>query len=137
MHDTGDDSGDGDFRTREKPAPELSWRLARAKDIAEYYPDNAPSGTMRAYVAEMDGEVVGVIGIVRDKDWGKYFSDTRPKLRPYLKSITIMRLVKQSLKLCDEYRGPVLAVAHNGESCRLLNRLGFTHLYGAWYGWLG
>lgn len=91
---------------------------------------------MRADIAEMDGEVVGIIGIVRDRDYGKFFADFRPELKPFLKSITIMRAIKGSLRFCDEYRGPVLALAEDGEGCRIMHRLGFTHLHGAWYGWL-
>ena len=94
------------------------------------------SGTMRAMVAEMDGEIVGVIGIVREQQWGKFFSDFSPALQPHLKSITIMRGIKQALKFCDDYLGPVVAVAHDVESCRIMNRLGFTHLHGGWYAWL-
>jgi hypothetical protein len=91
---------------------------------------------MRALVAEMDGEIVGVIGIVRDREWGRFFSEFTPKLKPYLKSLKIMRAIKSALTFCDEYQGPVMAVAEDAESCRIMNRLGFTHLYGAWYGWL-
>ena len=84
----------------------------------------------------MDGKVEGVIGVRRDKQWGLYFSDVSPKLRPHLKSITILRLIKDSLRIVDEYRGPVFAIATDAEACRLLFRLGFTHLHGEWYGWL-
>ncbi len=87
-------------------------------------------------VAEMDGEIVGVIGVVREQRWGKFFSDFKPELQPHLQSITIMRGIKQALTFCDDYRGPVLAVAEDAESCRIMHRLGFTHLEGAWYGWL-
>lgn len=92
---------------------------------------------MKAIVAEMDGEVAGIVGVAREKDWGKFFSDFKPQLRPYLKSITIMRAIKDALQIVREYRGPVLAIAESPEGCRILHRLGFKHLYGAWYGWLG
>ncbi len=95
-----------------------------------------PQGTLRAYVAEMNGEVCGVMGVLREELWGKCFSDFKPKLHPYLKSITILRGVKLALQLCDEYKGPVLACADNAESCRIMHKLGFTHLRGGWYAWL-
>ena len=91
---------------------------------------------MRADVAEMDGEIVGVIGISRDREHGLFFSDFKPSLQPHLKSITIMRAIKRALRFCEQYRGPVLAVAEDAESCRIMHRLGFTHLHGVWYGWL-
>ena len=91
---------------------------------------------MRVIVAEMDGEIVGVIGVVRELDLGKLFCDFKPKLQPYLRSITIMRAVKAAMRFADEYRGPIVAVAEHAEGCRILNRLGWTHLQGELYGWL-
>ena len=87
-------------------------------------------------VAEMDGRVVGIIGVAREYNIGKFFADFKPELEPYLKSLPIMRAIKQSLRFCDEYRGPVVAIAEHGEGCRVLHRLGFDHLEGAYYGWL-
>ncbi len=84
----------------------------------------------------MDGELVGVVGVAREHSYGKYFCDIKPELQPHLRSITIMRAIKASLGFCDQYRGPLVAVADDAESCRLLNRLGFTHIQGALYGWL-
>ena len=91
---------------------------------------------MRAVVVTQDGEVTGIAGVARERDWGKFFSDYKPQLQPYLKSITVMRAVKDALQIVREYRGPVLAIARDAEGCRILHRLGFTHLHGAWYGWL-
>lgn len=91
---------------------------------------------MRAMVAYMDGQCVGVVGVVREQGHGKFFTDFKPELQPHLRSITIMRAVKDSLRFADQYRGPVIAIAEHAESCRLLHRLGFTHLQGALYGWL-
>ncbi len=102
----------------------------------EFYGE-PPSGTTRATVAVMDGKVVGIIGITREGDYGKFFSDFTEELEPHLKSVTIMRAIKGALRYCDQYRGPVLAVAQHAESCRIMHRLGFTHLHGGWYGWLG
>jgi len=91
---------------------------------------------MRANVAFMDDEIVAVIGVARHIEWGLFFSEFKPKLQPYLKSITIMRAVKDAMTYVGEYRGPVLSIADDAESCRILHRLGFSHLHGAWYGWL-
>lgn len=91
---------------------------------------------MRVIVVEMDGKLSGVIGVVREHSHGKFFADFKPELQPYLRSITIMRAIKDSLRFADQYRGPLVAVAENAEGCRILNRLGFTHLQGALYAWL-
>lgn len=84
----------------------------------------------------MDGEVVGIIGVVRESEVGKLFCDFDPKLQPYLRSITLWRAVKASMRFCDEYRGPVVAIAGHAEGCRWLHRLGWTHLQGDVYAWL-
>jgi hypothetical protein len=140
LYVAGDNCGDRVIRARQKYAEAasdltISTRRANAQDIRDYYGD-APRETIRAYVADINGSIVGIVGIFRSKDSGIFFSEFKPELQPYLKSITIMRTIKKALSLCDEYRGPVFALADNAESCRLMNRLGFTHLHGAWYGWL-
>ncbi|KPL29029.1 MAG: hypothetical protein AMJ72_00280 [Acidithiobacillales bacterium SM1_46] len=131
MYDSGGISRDGvDRETR----PEITWRLATADDVRDYY-GKIPN-TLRAYAVFMDGKVEGLVGVSRERDYGIYFSDHSEKLRPYLNSITVMRAIRASLDLVDQYRGPVMSIATDAEACRLLHRLGFTHLHGAWYGWL-
>ena len=92
-------------------------------------------GTVRAFAVTMDGAPQGFIGIVRENGIGKYFTDYSDKLQPHLKSITIMRALKKSLDWCREYRGPVIAIAETAQGCMTLNRLGFEHLEGNYYGW--
>ena len=132
LYVTGGDSGDRECR---EAAPPILTRLATNKDIIEYYGERQRS-TIRAIVAEMNGRVVGIIGIVREQGYGKMFVDVDPELQPPLRSITIMRAVKQAMRFADDYRGPIVAVAEDAESCRIMNRLGWTHLQGALYGWL-
>jgi len=93
------------------------------------------SATVRAYVLLLDDVPHGFIGIVRENGVGKFFTDHSDKLTPYLKSITIMRALKKSLDWCREYRGPVVAIATTTQSCVTMNRLGFEHLQGVYYGW--
>ena len=92
--------------------------------------------TLRGYAALLDDEVVGLIGIARHKEFGLFFSEHKEALVPYLRSVLIWRAIKDAMQLVYSYRGPVLSVAEHAEGCRLLCRLGFTHLHGAWYGWL-
>ena len=110
-------------------------RFARASDLERFYGRKLP-GTVRAYIAELDGEVAGVIGVIREYNYGKFFADFKPELEPFLKSVTIMRTIKAALRFCDEYRGPVISVAEHAEGCRILTRLGFDHLEGRYYAWL-
>ena len=129
----GSDSGDG-ISGASDPTPEILIRQATAEDIRCYY--GSVPGTMRAMVAEMDGELVGLIGVIRATTHGRFFCDFKPELQPYLQSIKIMRAVKAAHRFCDEYRGPIVAVAEHAEGCRILNRLGWTHLDGVLYAWL-
>lgn len=84
----------------------------------------------------MDGTVVGLVGVVRQPEWGVFFSEHKPQLRPYLSSVTVWRAIKDAMTIVQDYRGPVMSIAENAESCMQLNRLGFQHLYGAWWGWV-
>ena len=133
LHTAGSDS-----RNRvgfESIKPTLEVRLATSQDIEDYYGE-PPKGTLRAYVALLDGQVAGFIGIVREQAVGKLFCDFKPELQPYLQSITIMRAVKASMKFAEQYKGPIVAIAEHAEGCRILHRLGWTHLKGDLYGWL-
>ena len=138
LHDTGGSSRDrvsGIHSASSSQALAITTRHARSEDIVGYFGE-PQIGTVQAYVAEADGKVVGVIGIIREFGYGRYFCDFRPELQPYLRSIPIMRLLKKSMSLVKAYRGPLISVAEHGEGCRILNRLGFTHLEGAVYAWL-
>ena len=110
-------------------------RFATGNDVVAYF-GSPHDGTMRALVAVMDERVVGFLGVVREGPAGKYFCDFKPELQPYLRTMPIMRAIKQSMAIVKNYRGPVISIAEHAEGCRLLNRLGFTHLMGAYYGWL-
>lgn len=132
MHATSSDRGYGVAREK----PEIVARAATAEDIETFY-GGPPAGTLRATVAIMDGKPVGVIGVTREAHYGKFFCDFSEELKPHLRSMTIMRAIKGALAYCDDYRGPVLGYAQHAEGCRIMHRLGFTHLHGGWYGWLG
>lgn len=90
---------------------------------------------MRAIVAVMDDEVVGVIGLAREDEYGRYFSDFKPVLHPYLRSITILRAIKRSMEFVRRYRGLVMAEAEHEEGQRILRRLGFEHVDGEFFVW--
>lgn len=111
-------------------------RPATADDIIEYYGEPCRY-SMRVNAVLMDDEVVGLVGVAREPEWGKFFSDTKPQLQPYLKSITVWRAITGAMDYVRAYRGPVLAISDDAEGCRLLFRLGFKHLHGDWHGWLG
>lgn len=102
----------------------LNVRPARAADIAEFYDGSWPE-TLRAYVATLDDEVVGVIGIATHRGVNRVFSDMKDELRPYLRSMKILRLIKRVIGWIPEYRGLVYAIPDDDEGRRVLTRLGF------------
>ena len=128
MHGTGGDCG-------VRVAPEIVTRPATKADIDAYY-GGIRHGTLRAMVAEMDGRIVGIVGLVREPDAGKFFSEFAPELEPYLGSIRIMRAVKQAMQYVFEYQGPVIAISEGPKSVKLLTKLGFEHLEGELWAWL-
>ena len=110
-------------------------KTATWADLKEFYPDMR-LGTMRALVATLDGKVAGVVGVIRDGDHGRYFSEFHEELQPHLKSMVIMRAIKKSMEWVKAYKGPVLAVAQHDEGARLMTRLGFTRIDGEVFQWL-
>ena len=125
----------GDRRDGEHRGQKLTTRLVRDGDIEAFF-GQPPAGTLQAFVAELDGEVAGIVGVVRELNYGKFFADFKPELTPFLKSVAIMRCVKGALRFCDEYRGPMIAIAEHAEGCRILTRLGFEHMEGRYFAWL-
>jgi len=106
-------------------------RPATAEDIVAFYGRPWPT-TLRAVVLVLDEKIVGVIGLSREGDHLKLFSDAAPELEPHIKSITVMRGLKKVMQWVEASQMPVLAVADNPP---LLEKLGFELLEGNVYQW--
>ena len=126
LHGTG--SGRGNLRV-------VAWRCATAKDVLIVY-HGAVRSTLKAIVVTLDDDPVGIIGVSREHGIGKYFSEYRDELKPYLRSITVMRAIKASMTFVTDYPGPVYAMAGHKEGARILTRLGFTQITGDLFEWL-
>lgn len=100
-------------------------RPATAADVREFYPDMTCS--FRAWVCELDGKVEGIIGLALTRPIACMFSAFREALRPYLKSLTILRLIKRAEAAVKASRVPVRAIAEPTEPTApgMLERLGF------------
>ncbi|MBO9380023.1 hypothetical protein GG804_24965 [Sphingomonas histidinilytica] len=100
-------------------------RPATAGDIAFFYPNLC--ATVRAWIIELDGIAVGVIGIALSRPSHSIFSTFDEALRPHLRSMAIMRTIKRLEGYVERARGPVLAVRERNErqSVHILKRLGF------------
>lgn len=103
----------------------VTTRPAQAADIAHFYPDLGTS--VRAWIIELDGVMVGIVGIAMCRPTHSIFSTFDEALRPYLKRLSVLRLIKRLQTYVEAAKGPVLAVREPGErqSAHLLKRLGF------------
>lgn len=117
----------------------VTTRPATAADVREFYPDMTCS--FRAWVAEIDGEAQGIIGVALTRPNACMFSSVREPLKPHLKGLAVLRLIKKAEAAVKASRVPVLALAEPGlpTAPNILERLGFAHLGtnddGEIYGW--
>ena len=97
---------------------------ADAAALTEFYGE-LPAETTRAVVARLDGRVVGIVGVAISGGYATLFSDTKPELAPYLRSMVILRAVRRSIDTAKGLGLPVLAWPCLETGARLLAREGF------------
>lgn len=112
-------------------------RPATAADIREFY-ERPPGKSLRAYVAELDGTLLGIGGLFYQEDGAVgCFSVMRPGMKPHRK--TILRAARLLAEMAREAGAPAIADERHPNSRRLLSRLGFvsfgTTQYGELFGW--
>lgn len=98
-------------------------RPATQKDVEEFY-GKKPMYSMRAYVSEVGGVVVGIGGVCRQDGHMVAFSEMKPEMRKYKKDI--VRGYYKIFEIIQEYN-TVFAVANPDEKLakKLIKRLGF------------
>lgn len=104
----------------------LTARPATAADIAGLHP-GAQGVSYRAWVCELDGEKAGVVGLALTRPRACLFCWTDERLRPHLKSPTVLRLLKKA-EAAFKTRGlSVYAIREKSEpkAAAMLTRLGF------------
>lgn len=81
---------------------------------------------MRAIVICAE-EPLAIVGIAREKNYNKLFSEYKSELSGKLKSMTILRAIKTVMQWVAESPLPVVAIAQPQEkdAPELLRRLGF------------
>lgn len=111
----------------------LTWVFAEAKDIDAFY-GNRPRETMRAIALRLNGECVGLIGLAKEPERDRAFSEYKPALEPYLqrKSMTILRAIKAFQGWLETSPVPVYAIS---EGTGILERVGFRPLDEEIYVW--
>lgn len=111
----------------------ITWNYATTVDIDAYYGER-PRATMRAIAIHLDGITVAIIGLYFDAGRMMAFSEYKPELEPYLKSMAILRAIKAAQQLFAQSKRPVYAVRE--ECTNILERVGFKHEADGVYKWL-
>lgn len=106
----------------------MTVRAATAQDVNQFYPDVTAS--FRAWVAEVEGEVQGIIGLALTRPYACIFSAVNEPLKPLLKTMPILKLIKRVEALFKARGLPVLAIAEPDlmTAPAILQRLGFEYL---------
>jgi hypothetical protein len=106
----------------------ITSRPATSADVKAFYPGIGAS--FRAWVAEIDGKPQGIIGITLTTPVACMFSAFNEPLRPFLRHLTVLRLIKRAQAAVHASRVPVWAVAEPTEPTApgILERLGFKRL---------
>lgn len=101
----------------------FTYRPATAADIVQFYSRPLPF-TVRAWVAEADGRVLGLAGYIPQGRYVLAFSEIKDEMRAH--PMAVMRGAKKFMGLLDR---PAVAYASRKEpgSCRLLERLGWKY----------
>lgn len=107
----------------------LASRPATADDVRGLHP-GAEGVSYRAWACELDGEKAGVIGLALTRPRACLFCGFDEKLRPYLKSLTVLRLLKKTETLIRQRGLPVYAIrqADEPKAAAILTRMGFEPL---------
>jgi len=105
---------------------DLKARPATADDVRGLHP-GAEGSSYRAWACDLDGEAAGVIGLALTRPRACLFCGFDEKLRPHLKSLTVLRLLKKADALIRERGRPVYAIrqADEPKAAAILTRLGF------------
>lgn len=112
---------------------DVAWRYASASDVDTLY-HTRPYETLRALVITLDGKPAAIIGLAKEPDRERAFSEYLPELQPYLKSMPVLRAIKAFMGWVKASPVPVYALS---EGTGILERLGFTHIEENVFAWVG
>lgn len=74
-----------------------------------------------------------VIGLANRRDCAAFFSDYKPEAHEFRHSMTVLRAIKQAMKMVKESKRKVYSVRQEGTD--LLDRLGFLQIADDLYRW--
>jgi hypothetical protein len=104
----------------------IATRPATLDELERIHPD-AVGTSYRAWACDLDGEPAGVIGFALTRPRACLFCGFDERLRPYLKSMPVLRLLKKVEVAMKERARPVYAIRDRNEpkAPQILARLGF------------
>lgn len=107
----------------------ISTRPAKPSDIANLHPE-AVGVSYRAWAIDLDDEPVGVIGLALTRPRACLFCAFTETLRPHLRSMPVMRLLKRVELVFKARRAPIFAIRERDEpkAAAMLERLGLRHV---------
>jgi hypothetical protein len=113
--------------------PTITTRSARAEDVTQLHPE-ARGASYLAWVAELNGRPDGTIGLALTRPRACLFCRFDETLRPHLKAMPLLRLLKRVQTTIETRARPVYALRDPREeqAPAILARLGF-----ALVGWSG
>lgn len=112
---------------------DIAWRHAIAADVDTLY-RGRPYETLRAIVITLEGRPAAIIGLAKEPDRERAFSEYLPELQPHLRSMPVLRAIQAFMKWVKASAAPVYALS---EGTGILERLGFTHLEENVFIWRG
>lgn len=103
-------------------------RPAKLDELAQWHPESA-GVSYRAWAVDDEEGLVGVIGLALTRPRACVFCGFDERLRPYLKCMALMRLLKKLHLLIIARDKPVYALLDPKESAApaILTRMGFAH----------
>lgn len=101
-------------------------RSATTADVNRWHP--GVTASFRAWVCEVDGEPEGIIGFALTRPFACMFSAFTETLKPHLRSLTVLRIIKRAEAALGQITLPVLAIAQDDQPTapQILQRLGFV-----------
>lgn len=105
----------------------LTMRPATMADVVDLHPEVAGC-SYRAWAGEVDGRQVGVIGLVYTRPRACLFCRFDEEVRPYLRTMPALRMLRKIKTLIEERGRPVYAIQEPGEdkAPAILTRMGFV-----------
>lgn len=102
------------------------FKVATAENVARFYDGESPPKSMKGFVAELDGEIVGVGGIYYDGPTSFAFTEIKPAFRKRKKDL--VRGIHLLEAFYNNLGFPVMAIASLGEPTApaLLKKLGWV-----------